>query len=44
MTLKEWMSKYTVYDIKSNYISRFDNSIKLDSREVYITNYEKGRA
>ena len=39
--LKNWMKKYKVYDINSNYISRFDNSIKKDSREVYITNYEK---
>ncbi|MGL5023238.1 MAG: DNA adenine methylase [Cetobacterium sp.] len=40
--LKNWMKKYKVYEIKSNYISRFDNSIKNDSKEVYITNYEKG--
>lgn len=39
--LKHWMEKYKVYEINSNYISRFDNSIKKDSREVYITNYEK---
>lgn len=39
--LKNWMEKYKVYEINSNYISRFDNSIKKDSREVYITNYEK---
>lgn len=39
--LKEWMKKYKIYDIKSNYISRFDNTIKKDSKEVYITNYEK---
>lgn len=39
--LEKWMKKYYVYDVKSNYISRFDNSIKSDSREVYITNYEK---
>lgn len=40
--LKKWMKKYKVYEINSNYISRFDNSIKNDSKEVYITNYEKG--
>lgn len=39
--LKEWMGKYNVYAIKSNYISRFDNSIKNCLREVFITNYEK---
>ena len=39
--LKKRMAKYKTYDIKSNYISRFDNSIKKDSKEVYITNYEK---
>ena len=38
--LEERMRKYNVYEIKSNYISRFDNTIK-DSKEVYITNYEK---
>lgn len=41
--LYEWSKKYKVYNVKSNYISRFDNSIKMDSREVYITNYEKNR-
>lgn len=39
--LDEWMKKYVVYDVKSNYISRFDNSIKEDSREVFITNHEE---
>lgn len=39
--LKEWMKKYYVYNIKSNYISRFDNTIKENTREVYVTNYEK---
>lgn len=35
--LEKWMSKYKVYKIKSNYISRFDNSIK-DTHDVYVTN------
>ncbi|PHL17233.1 DNA adenine methylase, partial [Enterococcus faecium] len=35
----EWGKKYNEYDIKSNYISRFDNTIKKDSKEIYITNY-----
>ena len=37
--LLEWGKKYNEYDIKSNYISRFDNTIKKDSKEIYITNY-----
>lgn len=41
--LKSWMNKYTIFNIKSNYISRFDNSIKEDTKEVFITNYEKNR-
>lgn len=39
--LEEKMKKYSVYEIKSNYISRFDNTIKKNSKEVYVTNYEK---
>lgn len=35
--LEEWMNKYQVYKIKSNYISRFDNSVK-DTHDVYVTN------
>jgi DNA adenine methylase len=38
--LGKWSEKYKVYEIKSNYISFNDNSIKSASREVYITNYE----
>ena len=38
--LKERMKKYIVYEIESNYISRFDNTIKKNSKEVYVTNYE----
>lgn len=41
--LKDWMIKYNVFNVKSNYISRFDNTIKKDTKEVYITNYEKKR-
>lgn len=41
--LKKWMDKYIIFNIKSNYISRFDNSIKEDTKEVFITNYEKNR-
>lgn len=39
--LKKWMENYIVYEVNSNYISRFDNTIKEDSREVFVTNYEK---
>ena len=39
--LEEWSSRYNVYNIKSNYISFNDNSIKKGSREVYVTNYER---
>lgn len=36
--LTKWAVKYNVYSIESNYISYNDNSIKTDSKEVYITN------
>ena len=39
--LYEWSKKYNVFDIASNYISFNDNTIKKDSVEVYVTNYEK---
>lgn len=35
---KKWSEKYTTYNIKSNYISFNDNTIKNDSREVFVTN------
>lgn len=41
--LGEWMKKYDVYEIKSNYISYYDNSIKASNKEVYITNVKKSR-
>ena len=41
--LSKWMEKYEVYEIKSNYISYFDNSIKKMNKEVYITNVKKSR-
>ena len=37
--LEKWSIRYKVHPIKSNYISFNDNSIKMKSREVYITNY-----
>lgn len=39
--LKDWMANYNIYNVKSNYISRYDNTIKENSKEVFITNYEK---
>lgn len=36
--LISWSQKYKIYDIKSNYISYHDNTIK-DSKEVLITNF-----
>ena len=39
--LLDWMKKYKVYEVNSNYISRFDHTRKINSREVYVTNYEK---
>lgn len=41
--LDSWARSYNIFDIKSNYISRFDNSIKKDSQEIYITNYILGK-
>lgn len=38
--LIEWSKKYKVYNIKSNYISFNDNTIKENSREVFVTNYD----
>lgn len=35
----EWSKKYHAYDVQSNYISFNDNTIKADSKEVFVTNY-----
>ncbi len=40
-TFNNWSKKYNVYDIESNYISFNDNTIKKDSKEVFVTNYGK---
>lgn len=37
--LLNWAEKYKKYEIQSNYISRFDNSIKKGSKELYVTNF-----
>ena len=39
--LCEWAEKYYVFNVKSNYISFNDNSIKKGSEEVFVTNYGK---
>ncbi|MCY7201842.1 Dam family site-specific DNA-(adenine-N6)-methyltransferase [Streptococcus gallolyticus subsp. gallolyticus] len=36
--LIKWAQKYNEYSITSNYISRFDNTIKENSKEIYVTN------
>ncbi len=38
-TFLEWSKNYIVYNIDSNYISFNDNTIKADSKEVFVTNY-----
>jgi site-specific DNA-adenine methylase len=42
--LEKWSKKYFVYELSSNYISFNDNSIKVNSKEVFITNYEKSES
>ena len=37
--LEAWSKRYYIYNVQSNYISKFDNSIKTDSKEIYVTNY-----
>lgn len=34
----EWSKRYNAYEINSNYISFNDNTIKADSKEVFVTN------
>ena len=38
---KNWSKKYHTYELTSNYISFNDNTIKVNSKEVFVTNYEK---
>lgn len=42
--LEKWMKKYHVYELTSNYISFNDNTIKLNSKEVFVTNYDKNES
>lgn len=35
----DWSNKYVRYNISSNYISFNDNTIKSDTKEVFVTNY-----
>ena len=43
VTFSKWAKKYRIYDIDSNYISFNDNTIKEDTKEVFVTNYGKGK-
>ena len=43
ITFWNWSTKYNVYGIDSNYISFNDNTIKEKSKEVFVTNYGKGK-
>lgn len=36
----EWSKQYFCYDIQSNYISFNDNTIKENSKEIFVTNYQ----
>ncbi len=38
--LERWSNKYNVYEINSNYISFNDNTVKINSKEVFVTNYD----
>ena len=38
MTFSKWAQNYRIFDIDSNYISFNDNTIKKDTREVFVTN------
>lgn len=38
---EKWSKKYFVYEINSNYISFNNNTIKANSKEVFVTNYGK---
>lgn len=40
--LEKWSKKYNVFELTSNYISFNDNTIKNNSKEVFVTNYVKG--
>lgn len=37
--LKNWSQKYKIFNINSNYISFNDNTIKTNSKEIFVTNY-----
>lgn len=39
--LEKWSKKYKVFELSSNYISFNDNTIKMNSKEVFVTNYGK---
>ena len=41
--LLDWINenRYLVYNIESNYISRFDDTHKTGTKEIYVTNYRR---
>lgn len=43
-TFEKWSKKYIVYPINSNYISFNDNTVKKDSKEIFVTNYCKKKS
>ncbi|OCR91470.1 DNA adenine methylase [Campylobacter fetus subsp. testudinum] len=42
--LQIWAKKYQIYNISSNYISFNDNTIKADSKEIFVTNLKANNA
>ena len=38
---EKWSKKYYSYELTSNYISFNDNTVKANSKEVFVTNYGK---
>lgn len=38
---EKWSKKYHVHEISSNYISFNNNTIKVNSKEVFVTNYDR---
>lgn len=41
MIFEKWSKKYKNFEITSNYISYNNNSIKNNSKEVFVTNYDR---
>lgn len=41
LILLDWSQKYNKFAIQSNYISCFDNTVKRNSKELYVTNFKR---